>query len=80
MNRIVWRLRGSTDKIVECCLEHTTYNLHAVTVVLGRETFLEEAYPDVRSATERAASVRDRLLASGGWTVIAEAAVGLSSR
>jgi hypothetical protein len=54
--------------------------LHAVTVVLGHETFLNECYPDERSARTRALQVRDGLLKSGTWTLVSPSAVGLSSR
>ena len=76
MPNTVWRLRGSADKVVECSLDETISKAHAVTVVLGRETFLRETYPDEASAMTRAMQVRERLLKSGGWTAV----VGLSSR
>lgn len=78
MTHTVWRLRGSTDKIVECCIVQRISKAYAVTVVLGPETFLDESYPDAPSASRRAMEIRDRLLASGGWTTVAEAAVSLS--
>ena len=75
----LWRLRGSTDKVIECSVVPTEATVHAVTVVFGSETFLNECYPDAASATRRAMQVRDGLLANGGWTVVGQAAVGLSS-
>jgi hypothetical protein len=45
MRKSLWRLRGMTDNIVECRVEPTPARVHAVTVVLGAETFLNECYP-----------------------------------
>ena len=69
MQRTVWRLSGSTDKVVECCVDQTASKAHAITVVLGPEMFLHETYPDEASAVRRAMQVRDRLLKGGGWSV-----------
>ena len=80
MPNMLWRLRGSTDKVIECCVAPTASKVHAVTVVLGSETFLNECYPDAASATRRAMQVREGLLKGGGWTDVAQAAVRLSSR
>jgi hypothetical protein len=80
MPNTLWRLRGSTDKVIECCVAPTAATVHAVIVVLGSETFLNECYPDAASATRRAMQVRDGLLRSGRWTVVGHAAVGRSSR
>lgn len=68
MRKSLWRLRGMTDNIVECRVEPTPARVHAVTVVLGAETFLNECYPDAASAVRRAMQVRDDLLKSGSWT------------
>lgn len=65
----VWRLRGSTDKIVAGILGRTTSRAHVVTVVLGADTFLYETYPDAASAMGRAMQVRDALLKSGVWAL-----------
>ena len=78
MPNTLWRLRGSTEKILECCMAPTAATVHAVTVVFGSETFLNECYPDAASATRRGMQIRDGLLESGGWTVVGDAAVGLS--
>ena len=80
MASTVWRLRGPTDKVLECCVDRTASKALALTVVLGRETFLQETYPDESSALSRATQVREGLLRGGGWTVVGHAAVGLSSR
>ena len=80
MPSTVWRLRGSTDKVLECCVACTPSNGHALTVVLGHETFLQETDPDETSALSRATQVRDNLLEGGGWTVVSRTAIGLSSR
>ena len=45
----------------------------------GRETFLRETYPDEASAMNGRCKVREGLLKSGGWTAVAQAAVGMSS-
>ena len=80
MSNTLWRLRGSTDKVIECCVDRTVSKLHAITVVVGHETFLSECYPDETSARTRALQVRDGLLKSGGWTLVSPTAVSLSSR
>jgi hypothetical protein len=67
MPKAVWRLRGSTDRVVEGFVEQTASKVHAVSVVLGQETFLHEVYPDEAGAMRRAAQVRKRLLKGGGW-------------
>lgn len=64
----VWRLKGLTERLVECFVKPTPHRLHAVRIVFGSETFLDEYYPDIASAMRRATQVRDRLLKSGGWT------------
>lgn len=74
MAKPLWRLRGSTDKSVVCCVEPTALRLHAVTIVMGAETVLDECHPDAASAMSRAMHVRDGLLKNGGWTVAVEAA------
>ena len=80
MPNTVWRLRGSTDQVLECSVTRTPSRAHALTVVLRRQTFLQETYPDEPSALSRARQMRDGLLEGGGWTVVSHAAVGLSSR
>ena len=72
MPKTVWVLRGSTDKVVECCLAQTPSNAHALSVVRGRETYLFETYPNEVSAVERAMQVRDGLLKSGGWSIASD--------
>ena len=69
MSKTIWRLQSSTHKLVECCVEETASKLHAVTIVLGSETFLNECHPDAASALRRAMHVRDGLLMSGDWSV-----------
>jgi hypothetical protein len=69
-NSTVWQLRGSMDKVLECCVDRTASRSLMVTVVFGHETFLSETYPDETSALVRATQVRDGLLLSGGWTVV----------
>lgn len=79
MRNVLWRLRGSADTVIECSVNRTPSKSHAITVVLGHETFLTETYPDETSARSRATQVRDGLLKSGGWTVVTHAAVDPSS-
>ena len=79
MPNTVWQLHGSTDKVIECRVAPTAAKVHAVTVVLGSETFLHECYPDAASAMRRAMQVREGLLKNGTWTEVAQRAVGLSS-
>lgn len=74
MRTPVWRLAGSTTKLVECYVEPTSSKLHMVTVVFGSETFLTESYPDAASAMRRATHVRDGLLKTGSWTLAREIA------
>lgn len=73
MPNTLWRLRGSTDKVIECCVSRTASALHFVTVILGHETFLDECYPDETSARTRAVQIRDGLLKTGGWTPVSHA-------
>ena len=80
MPNTLWRLRGSTDQVVECSVDRTVSKLHAITVVLHRETVLSECYPDETSARTRALQVLDGLLKHGGWTLVSPTAAGLSSR
>jgi hypothetical protein len=80
MPNTLWRLRGSTDKVIECRVDRTASTLHAITVVLGHETFLNECYPDANSARTRALQVRDGLLKSGAWTLVGPSALALSSQ
>ena len=68
MGKIAWRLRASTDRIVECRVTHTASMAYSVTVVFGSETFLHETYPDEASAGSRAMQVCQRLVKSGVWT------------
>lgn len=68
MGKVAWRLRGSTDRIVECRVTHTASMAYSVTVVFGSETFLHETYPDEASASSRAMQVCQRLVKSGVWT------------
>ena len=79
MPKTVWRLRGATGKVLKCCVARTASKAHAVTVVLGQETLLQEGYLDETSALSRVRHVRDRLLKGGGWTAVNHAAVGMSS-
>jgi hypothetical protein len=67
MGKVAWRLRSSTDRIVECWVTHTAPIGYAVTVVCGSETLLHETYPDEASATRRAMQVCQKLKSSG-WT------------
>ena len=73
-------LRGSTTRVIECRVDRSAFRLHTLTIVLGHETFLLEAYPDETSARTRALQVRDGLLKSGAWTHASHPIVGLSSR
>ena len=66
----IWRLCGSTTKLVECYVQPTSSTVHMVTVVLGSETFLIECYPDVASAMSRASQVCNGLLERGNWTLV----------
>jgi hypothetical protein len=68
MGKVAWRLRGSTDKLLECRVQHIASMAYSVTVVFGSETFLHETYPDEGSATSRAMQVYQRLVKSGAWT------------
>jgi|SwirhisoilCB2_FD_contig_41_21363947_length_449_multi_2_in_0_out_0_2 hypothetical protein len=72
MSNTVWQLRGSMDKVLECCVDRTASRSLTVTVVFGNETFLSETYPDETSALVRATQVRDGLLTSGGWTIVSQ--------
>ena len=72
----VWQLRGSRDKVIECHVEPAVWTAHALTVLLGKETFLYEAYPDEASALGRAMQVRERLLQGGGWTAVTDQDAG----
>ena len=76
----LWRLRGSTNKLIECWVSRTASKLHAITVVFGHETILSETYPDESSARRRAMQGRDGLLKVGGWTLVGPAPVSVSSR
>jgi len=67
MSTTVWRLLSARHKIVECSVVPTAPPVHAVTVVMGPETFLNECYPDAESAMRRAWQVRDGLLEEGDW-------------
>lgn len=80
MLNTVWRLRGSTDKVIECFVAPTAATVHAVTVVFDCETFLNECYPDEASATSRALQVRDGLLKSGIWEVVGADPVSIRGR
>lgn len=80
MPNTLWRLRGSTDKVIECCVDRTDSTLHSITILLNHETLLNECYPDDTSARTRALQVRDGLLKSGGWTLVHPTAAGLSPR
>ena len=80
MPNTVWQLRGLTDKVLECHVNRTPTKAHALTVVLGHETFLHETYPDESSALSRARQVCERLVNGGSWTVVSRSAVGRSSR
>ena len=64
-----WRLHGSTRTEVECTIQQTVSRVFVVTVVSGSDVFLDEVYPDWRSAMTRALQVRDRLIQSGTWTI-----------
>lgn len=68
IGKVVWRLRGSTDKLLECRVQRIAWMAYSVTVVFGSETFLHETYPDEGSATSRAIQVCQRLVKSGTWT------------
>jgi hypothetical protein len=68
MSRTVWRLNGSTNKVIDCCVTQTLSSAHALVVLLGHETFLHETYPDEASAVRRAIQIREGLLKGGGWT------------
>ena len=68
MGRLIWRLAGPTDKVVECFIEPKSGTLHAVTIVVDSQPFVDEIYPDPWSAAARATQVRDSLLKAGHWT------------
>lgn len=72
MSKTVWQLRGSMDKVLECCIDRTPSKSLTITVVFDRATFLSETYPDETSALVRATQVRDTLLMSGRWTVVSQ--------
>jgi hypothetical protein len=72
MSNTVWQLRGSMDRVLECCIDRTASKSLIVTVVFDRATFLSETYPDEASALVRAAQVRDALLTSGRWTTMTQ--------
>ena len=75
MPRTVWQLRGSTDKVLECRVDRSAWKGHAVTLVLGHETFLHETYPDESSAISRAKQVCERLIQGGSWTLVFRTAI-----
>ena len=75
MSSTVWQLRGSKDKVLECCIDRTASKSLTITVVFDRATFLSETYPDETSALVRATQVRDALLTSGRWTVVSQPAL-----
>jgi len=75
MSSTVWQLRGSKDKVLECCIDRTASKSLTITVVFDRATFLSETYPDETSARVRATQVRDALLTSGRWTVVSQPAL-----
>jgi hypothetical protein len=65
---VLWRLRGDTLRDIVCLTYTTASGLVALSITLERETLLEEIYPDVRSATTRAAAIRDSLVRDG-WLI-----------
>ena len=65
---VLWRLRGDTLRNIVCLTYRTASGLVALRIALERETLLEEIYPDVRSATNRAAAIRDSLVRDG-WLI-----------
>ena len=69
MSTTVWRLNGTTNKVIDCCVTQTPSSAHAVVVSLGRETILNETYPDEASTIRRAIQIREGLLKGGGWTI-----------
>ena len=70
MSKTVWRLNGLTDKVLDCCLTRTPSKGHVIVVLMGRETFLDETYPDEASAMVRAMQIREGLLKGGKWTAV----------
>jgi hypothetical protein len=78
MPNTLWQLRGTTERVIECRVDRTPSKSHLLTVILGRETCLNETYPDESSARIRALQVRDGLLKSGAWIAVGHPAVGLS--
>ena len=72
MSRTVWRLIGSTNRVIECSVKRSPAAAYTVVVMMGRETFLYETYPDERSATVRTVQIREGLLKGGGWAVVAD--------
>ena len=69
MSTTVWRLNGPTDKVIDCCVAQTPSSAHVLVVLLGREMFLRETYPDQASAVRRAVQIREGLLKGGVWTI-----------
>jgi hypothetical protein len=65
---VLWRLRGDTLRNIVCLTYTTASGLVALHITLERETLLEETYPDVRSATNRATAIRDSLVRDG-WLI-----------
>jgi hypothetical protein len=68
---LVWRLRGSTVRDVQCWITATSPSLFAVRVIHNHETMLEEMYPDAKTAMARANRLRSDLVKTG-WSVISE--------
>lgn len=62
---ILWRLRGDTLRNIVCLTFTTASGVTALQIELEGETLLHEVYPDDRSATRRAAYIRDTLLRDG---------------
>jgi hypothetical protein len=68
--KVLWRLSGETLRDVECVVASTRTKKFVLTVSRAKDTMLNEAYPDLQSATARADQLRTRLM-KNGWRLTA---------
>lgn len=69
-HKVLWRLSGETLRDVECVVASTRTKEFVLTVGRANDTLLNEAYPDLQSATARADELRTRLV-KNGWCLTA---------
>lgn len=61
----LWVLRGITERHLACSITQEPSALWFVTVNYGRETILNESYPNLGTAMLRATSLKDGMIANG---------------